>query len=53
MARFKIARFCTQGIVDRIFAAFICITLLGVALRYCWFGKLPHNLSVWSRDTTF
>lgn len=38
MVRFKLSRSdFTSTVVDRISASFICITLLGVALRYCWF----------------
>ncbi|KAI5851189.1 10 TM acyl transferase domain found in Cas1p-domain-containing protein [Morchella snyderi] len=37
MVRFFSRSYFTPTIVDRISAAFICITLLGVALRYCWF----------------
>ncbi|KAH0614021.1 uncharacterized protein H6S33_005907 [Morchella sextelata] len=37
MVRFFSRSCFTPAVIDRISAAFICITLLGVALRYCWF----------------
>lgn len=52
MVRFFSRSYFTPTIVDRISAAFICITLLGVALRYCWFGKLlPICLVAWPCST--